>query len=610
MSALPQTLPNRCAALYLRSSKDRSDVSIDAQRRKLQETASRLNLTIVEEFVDAVESGKDDDRPGYQQMLSTIRSRHRRWQHLIALDTSRIARSRYIALAIENDCRKVGITMHFANIPEMDEITGVLVKSVFQAMDEVHSLTSRAKGLAGMAENIQRGFRAGGRAPRGYDLQHIETGVMREGRPVTKSKLAINTDSGLVADYLKARAKGEPRGNAISRLKLPWAQTSLVDMEWQALTYAGHTVWGVHNPRITGTYVDGIKGKSEYKNGTKRKPREEWKITRDTHEALISDDEAEAILKRLEKKRNAKTTLPDRAYLLTGLLQTSTGARWHGDWIKAEGFYRLGKGQRVSASAVDQAVMDVVFTKIDSDEVIKKIMAEVSARARVFVPQKKSAGWKRKIGELTKKINRLIDQLVDADDNLRVPLRRAIEATEAERAELQQLVDENETARETKIDAQGITEQEVRAALKTFLNSLEVVAEAETEKTKQALLRVVRHVELEEKSDLVRVHLSIPAFASGAHKEKAAEETSAASFAVFRASPEISRAKQGNFGVPTECRFIPTLNKPYDLVLTTRWIDYLDMSSAARRRKSKRMSGLPPDSRGYRPKISNPPDHL
>jgi len=57
------------AALYLRSSKDRSAVSIQAQRRELLALAQTRNLIITAEFADAVESGKDVDRPGFQQML-------------------------------------------------------------------------------------------------------------------------------------------------------------------------------------------------------------------------------------------------------------------------------------------------------------------------------------------------------------------------------------------------------------------------------------------------------------------------------------------------------------------------------------------------------------
>jgi hypothetical protein len=32
-------------------------------------------------------------------------------------------------------------------------------------------------------------------------------------------------------------------------------------MKWQALTYAGHTAWGIHNERNGGAYNTGIKRK-------------------------------------------------------------------------------------------------------------------------------------------------------------------------------------------------------------------------------------------------------------------------------------------------------------------------------------------------------------
>ena len=42
------------AVLYLRSSKDRSDVSIDAQRRELQSLAQARGIIIAGEYSDAV----------------------------------------------------------------------------------------------------------------------------------------------------------------------------------------------------------------------------------------------------------------------------------------------------------------------------------------------------------------------------------------------------------------------------------------------------------------------------------------------------------------------------------------------------------------------------
>ena len=156
----------RCA-LYLRSSKDRSDVSIDAQRRELQALAKSRGYLISAEFVDAVESGKNDNRPGFQNLLREIKSKERLWSAVIMLDTSRLARNQYIAHAFKHECAKRGVSVLFAKTPELDGVSGIIMPAVLHAMDEVHSFMSREKGLAGMAENVRQGFRAGGRAPLG-----------------------------------------------------------------------------------------------------------------------------------------------------------------------------------------------------------------------------------------------------------------------------------------------------------------------------------------------------------------------------------------------------------------------------------------------------------
>jgi hypothetical protein len=79
----------------------------------------------------------------------------------------------------------------YRTVPETDPITEMLLRSILQAMDEWHSLTSRRKGLAGMAENVRKGYRAGGRAPLGYRLEQVSTGAIRDGQPVLKSRLGF-----------------------------------------------------------------------------------------------------------------------------------------------------------------------------------------------------------------------------------------------------------------------------------------------------------------------------------------------------------------------------------------------------------------------------------
>lgn len=136
----PLASPNQACA-YLRSSKDRHDLSLDAQRRALQDYAHAQGLAIVAECADAVESGKDDDRPGFQALLRELRDPARAWAVILALDTSRIARRRHLALIFEHEAEKSGVRILYKSVPDTDPITGMLLRSILQAMDEWHSLT-------------------------------------------------------------------------------------------------------------------------------------------------------------------------------------------------------------------------------------------------------------------------------------------------------------------------------------------------------------------------------------------------------------------------------------------------------------------------------------
>jgi hypothetical protein len=129
----------------------------------------------------------------------------------------------------------------------------------------------------------------------------------------------------------------------------------LIGIEWNALTYAGATVWNVRGP-------DG-----------KRRPREAWQIQPATHEALISSDEAEQILGRLERKTSVR--MKGAAYLLSGILVAPDGRRWHGD---GDGSYRCGRAasapRRSSARVLEQARRDLTARRSSG--------AACSARAR------------------------------------------------------------------------------------------------------------------------------------------------------------------------------------------------------------------------------------
>jgi DNA invertase Pin-like site-specific DNA recombinase/5S rRNA maturation endonuclease (ribonuclease M5) len=477
----------RCA-FYLRSSKDRSDISIDAQRRELQQLAKSRNYLINAEFVDAVESGKDDNRPGFQQLLREIKNKDRAWSVVLMLDTSRLARNQYIAHAFKHECAKRGVTILFSKTPELDGVTGIIMPAVLHAMDEVHSFMSREKGLAGMAENVRQGYRAGGRAPVGYRLETITTGAIRDGAPVTKSKLAPSEVAPKIAAYLKGRAAGKTGANLLRDIGLELSRTTMNGVEWNALTYAGHTVWNVHNE----TTQDGYVG------GTKRRPREEWVVQRDTHPALITDAEAEEILSQLNRGRltNYRTKA---AHLLTGILVTPEGTAWHGNGD----FYRAGK-KNIKAERIDSAVIEQVASDLKSAAFIKSLTESAHKAVKLTDDDAEGESIRNEIKRMDAKISRLSDLL--SETTAADTLMKKIEEFAGQRDSLTEQLSQIESVRRQSKAMLKITESDVKGMLEAMATSL---PDLDPESLKDLLRGFIDRITLDSSSLSCCIHYKI-----------------------------------------------------------------------------------------------------
>src|SRR5208283_4606891 len=165
------------------------------------------------------------------------------------------------------------------------------------------------------------------------------------------------------------------------QLKIKWRATSLIGLEWNALTYAGHTVWNVHNEFTA----------EGYKGGVKRRPRGEWVIQRDTHPALISDAVAETVLKQIEKASHGDGRQRGAAHLLTGILKTPSGGPWYGNRTARSEFYRaqVGKGSRsYLAERVDRAVIETVAQDLQSPAFVAAAVKSTREKFAVTQPRK------------------------------------------------------------------------------------------------------------------------------------------------------------------------------------------------------------------------------
>lgn len=223
----------KSAVLYLRSSKDRSDVSIAAQRRELTALAHSKGFSILREYADVVESAKDADRPAFQQLLHDLKAKGRDWNAILLLDPSRLSRNQLVAHLFTQDCKKGGVDIVYSQMPDASPEVEIILTPMMHALAEYHSYQSKAKGLGGMRENVSRGFRAGGRAPFGYRLEAVDTGAIREGQPVLKSRLTPTDDLPRMKTYLEARAANVMRPLAAKLAGLSHMSAStLVCMEW------------------------------------------------------------------------------------------------------------------------------------------------------------------------------------------------------------------------------------------------------------------------------------------------------------------------------------------------------------------------------------------
>ncbi len=494
-------IKTRMAAIYLRSSKDRSDMSISAQRRDLQKLAMDRRLEIVDEYTDVVESAKSEHRPSFQRLLADLKSTSRRWGTILFLDTSRLSRRRYVAQVFRHEARKRGVELVFAKVPETDAISQVILESVLEAMDEVHSLMSREKGLAGMAENVRQGYRAGGRAPRGYQLKTVGTGTVREGQVVTKSVLQPNGDASTVARYLKARAQGRPRPQIKRELSIPWSYSSLIAMEWNALTYAGHTVWNRHNEVNPG---------GGYKGGKKMRPREEWHIKEDTHPALITQDEAEGLLEQLEHSAHGEAVSRARRglsnHLLSGLLRTPDGRRWEG-WSQNYRLKRVkgDKGRYVQKEAADRAVVDQIVADMSSEDFIDALYAEAKREARAVEPDRA-----RPLREELRLVERQIEKAMSLALQLNnpAPAMRKVNELEARRQTLNEEIAQIEQDGAVRDALGSMNREDVVQLVRTLAVE---IGEAERPRLKGVLQAAVEQITLDPGNLHCRIHYRIAA---------------------------------------------------------------------------------------------------
>ena len=414
----------RCA-IYARCSDPKQaerDLSIPAQLDAVRRWALQHDCEIVQEYIDAGESARTDDRPAFQRMIEDSRAKPRPFDSVLVWKFNRFARSRKDSVGYKYKLRRRGVRVVSINEPISDDPVGRMVEGVLESLDEFYSDNLAEDVTRGMRKNAEMGFWNGGVPPVGYRVRYTDAERSRRGvlepdpefGPIVKRVFASSIageGSKNIATALNEEGLVTPRGK-------PWRTQGVLNI--------------LRNEAYTGVRVWGKEASTRYSG----EPPEPVRVV-GAHEALVSSADfqrAQAMVAARSRKRIHPRRL-GRRYLLSGLLHcASCGSAYIGHAAKSGKFHYYGCGRKIRSGApacsarllnarqAEAAVSDelrrLVLTPEHVAELVRMVNEELAARGEAAEDQ--LTALDAQSANARRRLDRLYDALetgkVDLDD--------------------------------------------------------------------------------------------------------------------------------------------------------------------------------------------------
>ncbi len=454
------------------STKDKQDatLSFPSQRDACLQKLEELGGEITVEFTDQ-ESGRRDDREAWSDLVREARDRDsRRFDAVVIYSTSRLARDLFHALAYERELAKAGVEVFYA-VAAGDQTSpeGRLVRHIFQALDQFEVEKLGRETRRGQIENARQGFRNGGRAPYGYQLdRHEHPDPRRAGSGDTKSRLVPDPDQApTVAEIFERYLAGSGFKEIADRLNQPGgpppprhvAIARNTTAKWSKTTIRAILTNPVYTGRLHWNRLDFRQAKLG-EGPVVRRAADEWVESQTRHEALIPEqwfEQTAAQIAHRARSEGAKRRSPQRrSYLLRGIVQCATGhnpLRMHGKERKGITYYacsyRISYGDK-AAEALGHGKWQYVREDMLLDLIDSFFARNIFGPERIACFQAQHTGLACDLDLTTRTTSsRLQDQLDDIDKRISLQLgaieagvdanlvRDRITALKTERSEIQ-----------------------------------------------------------------------------------------------------------------------------------------------------------------------------
>ena len=164
------------AVVYARySSHKQGEQSIEGQLASARKYAAEHGYTIIHEYCDRAQTGRNDDREQFQQMLKDT-AKHQ-FKAIIIWKIDRFGRNREEIAFNKYRCKKNGVKVLYTaeSIPDTPE--GIILEAVLEGMAEYYSVQLATNVKRGMDIAARKGQSVGGTLPLGYRTgpdKHLE----------------------------------------------------------------------------------------------------------------------------------------------------------------------------------------------------------------------------------------------------------------------------------------------------------------------------------------------------------------------------------------------------------------------------------------------------
>ena len=294
-------------AIYIRVSTlyqvDRD--SLPMQRKDLIAYASLLlGIEEYEIFEDAGYSGKNTDRPAFQEMMQRVRNGE--FSHVLVWKIDRISRNLLDFAEMYEELRELRVTFVSKN-EQFDTSTAIgeaMLKIILVFAELERNMTSE-RVTATMISRANSGLWNGGRIPYGYDYDP------------EKTEFSIREDEEKVCQILKADYLEHKSLVHTSRMLNAAGYKTRAGADWSPTA-----VWII----VSSPFYAGIYRYNRYKGTDHRteNPEDEWIMIPDHHPAIFTLEEHEKMLAILEENARNKQTVgqkhhSDRVHIFSGI---------------------------------------------------------------------------------------------------------------------------------------------------------------------------------------------------------------------------------------------------------------------------------------------------